>query len=252
MQGTKTWHIVQTKQISCYVQHWKNICILHRTLRNKWKRKDADWPQRKLVMMGVLTQNHITFCSNEEGKYFHADLPIMAKNDKEKVSRNYCSAVLVTSSWNVYKCTWLMVICHHHRLSKEEKTNIQHFYHHILYCQKKTENLKLPITPYRARSCQILEQLLERFQRKSWLAGQVEKISPKQKSFSKTCIKKRVHLIFLSTMVRSAEQEEGRRKAFLWNRQEGHTSLIVNWIVPTDVSLDMSKSFILIWNQKKM
>lgn len=138
-RAQKTWHIVQTKQISHYVQHWKNTRILHSTLRNKWKRKDVDRLQRKLVMMGVLTQNCINFCSNEEWKYFHADMPIMSKNDMEKVSRNNCSTLLVTSSWNVYECMWLMVICHCQHLSKEEKANIQHFYHHILYCQKKTE-----------------------------------------------------------------------------------------------------------------
>lgn len=122
----KTWHIVQTQQISHYAWHWKNIHILHSTLKNKWKRKDVDWLQRKLVMMGVLTQNCLTFCSNEELKHFHADLSRMSKNDMEKVSRNNCSTLLVTSSWNIYKCIWLMVIFHCHHFSKEN-TNIHHF-----------------------------------------------------------------------------------------------------------------------------
>lgn len=130
-------------------------------------------------------------------KVFSCWLAYNVKEYMEKVSRNNCSTLLVISSRNVYKAMWLMVICHRHRLSKEEKANIQHFYHHMLHCQKKTGNLKLAITPYRARSCQILEQPSGRSQKKSWLAGQVEKISPKQKPFSKTCINKRVHPIFI-------------------------------------------------------
>lgn len=144
MQGTKPWRVVQTKQISRYVQHGKSIPILHSTPRNKWKTKDLDWLQRKLVMMGVLTQNSVTFCSNEECKYFHTDMHMTSKNNVEKVTRNNFSTPLVTSSWNVYKCTWLMVICHRHHLQKEVKVNTQHFFQHVLYCQKKTEHFIEP------------------------------------------------------------------------------------------------------------
>lgn len=60
------------------------------------------------------------------------------------------------------------------------------------------------------------------------------------------------HIHFLINDDEECRAGRSRRKAFLWNRQERHTSLSVDWIVSTDVSVNMSKSFILTGNQKNV
>lgn len=109
-----------TKQTSQYMQQRKNVHILNNLLTKKWKTEGVDWQQRKLVMMGVLTQNCIGFCSDEKRIF------MLVYNVEEWYWRKLQGIiVLVTSSWNVYKCIWWRVICH----SSQKKKAVckQHF-----------------------------------------------------------------------------------------------------------------------------
>lgn len=182
--------------------------------------------------------------SNEEWMYFQANLPIMKKNYMEKISRDNCSTLPVSFSWNVYKCVWLMAICLHHCLS-EKKTNVQIFYQHILHCQKKTSSKASP-TLYRARSAKYLGNCQRGPKKK--LSGQVENISQKQNTSSKMCLNKSFPHSF---SYQESWGRQSRKKAFLWNGQEVHKSLSVDQIVFTGVLVDMSKSFILLGIKKK-
>lgn len=131
----------------------------------------------------------------------------MKKNYMEKISRDNCSTLPVSFSWNVYKCVWLMAICLHHCLS-EKKTNVQIFYQHILDCQKKTSSKASP-TLYRARSAKYLGNCQRGPKKK--LSGQVENISQKQNTSSKMCLTQWVSLIHF--LIKNHEEgRAGRRQ----------------------------------------